>query len=119
MRINKRKASPIIAATAGLRAISIVRASDVTWVGNGADANWSTGANWSTVAAPISGENLAFDNGNNTNTGNDLIGLILRDHQRQPVRRLHRIRRRARFDSTMGSLIVVSAGILTGRRRRN
>ena len=34
-----------------------------TWTGNGADANWSTAANWSPSGAPVTGDDLVFPNG--------------------------------------------------------
>lgn len=34
-----------------------------TWSGAGADANWSTAANWSPAGAPVAGDDLIFPNG--------------------------------------------------------
>lgn len=44
-----------------------------TWTGAGADANWSTAANWSPSGAPVAGDDLAFPNGAaRLNNNNDL-----------------------------------------------
>lgn len=47
-----------------------------TWAGAGADALWSTAANWSPSGVPVSGDNLVFNVGapRALNT-NDLVGL--------------------------------------------
>ena len=73
MRNGKNKALWVLAAAsaASIQAISTVNAGDITWVGNGADANWSTGLNWSTSNPPAANDNLIFDNGNNTTNNND------------------------------------------------
>jgi autotransporter-associated beta strand protein len=39
---------------------SVLAAND-TWVGNGADANWATIANWAAVVAPVNNDTLAFN----------------------------------------------------------
>lgn len=37
-----------------------VFAATKTWDGGGADANWTTAANWSTDIAPVAGDDLIF-----------------------------------------------------------
>jgi len=44
----------------------------LTWIGNGADANWQTAANWTTV--PVAGDTLNFAGGRLTATNNFAAG---------------------------------------------
>jgi RHS repeat-associated protein len=49
-----------------------------TWSRGGADDNWSTGANWTSLAAPNAGESLVFQGAVQTTTNNDLpAGTLL------------------------------------------
>ncbi|MEN6458014.1 MAG: lectin like domain-containing protein [Thermoguttaceae bacterium] len=42
-----------------------------TWVGGGADANWTTAANWADGIAPIAGDSLVFTGTTQTSSVND------------------------------------------------
>ncbi len=49
-----------------------------TWSGGGADNNWSTGENWSSLATPDPGDSVAFQGALRTTTNNDLpTGTLL------------------------------------------
>ena len=48
-----------------------------TWSGGGADNDWSTGANWTSLAAPNPGDSLVFQGAVQTATNNDLLGGTL------------------------------------------
>jgi autotransporter-associated beta strand protein len=45
---------------------------DVTWAGTGADAKWSTAANWNPAAVPAENSPISFNNSLNTSAVNDL-----------------------------------------------
>jgi len=48
-----------------------------TWSGGGAGNDWSTGANWTSLAAPNPGDSLVFQGAVQTATNNDLLGGTL------------------------------------------
>ena len=50
-----------------------------TWTGLGMDGKWSTPANWSTDAAPESGDSLIFSGATGLATVNDIDGLSIKD----------------------------------------
>src|SRR5262249_8789284 len=52
------------------KAIRITRSGD-TWVGGGADNNWSTAANWASGIAPQPGDSLVFPSGSTGLTSNN------------------------------------------------
>jgi hypothetical protein len=54
----------------GIIRANLTKAATITWVGAGADTNWSTAANWSTNSVPTATDIVVFDG---TNTGNSTI----------------------------------------------
>ncbi len=75
-----KKSLPIIklslAALLSGTAISQAQTTD-TWNGSGADANWTTAANWSLTTAPNPGDSLIFDGSTQTTPNNDFAAGTL------------------------------------------
>ena len=53
------------------------RAATITWSGSGANANWSTTANWSNGTAPTTTDSLWFNNGVRTTGTNNISSLSI------------------------------------------
>jgi len=63
-----------LAAIVGLAASG--QAAESTWVGGGADNNWSTAGNWD-IGVPVNNDTLRFGGEARTNNSNDLTNLLV------------------------------------------
>jgi fibronectin-binding autotransporter adhesin len=67
-RGRRPKRGCIVAALAGIFALSAVSAQTVNWTGN-TNTDWNTGSNWSSGVVPVSGNTVILD----TNSGNQAV----------------------------------------------
>ncbi len=72
---SKIKTFLFVAASLPVSAITVMAATPV-WDGGGADNNWSTDANWDTVA-PVNGDGVNFSGTVKTTSFNDIANLAL------------------------------------------